>query len=445
MMMRTFGFRALAGCVFAFSLWLLTPSTLLATDGHFLHGAGPVNEAMGGADTGICLDATGSIAWNPACAVRFTGRRFEFHATIFTPWRSLGSTVEANAFGPGMPAGTLSGTTVSHTDTSLMPGFAFIYHRVGSPNAYHAAMLGVSGFGVNYDQSTNFSNPILTPQAPNGFGFGRIRSNYMLVTMPVGVSREFTERLSAGFSFVPALSMLQVIPAPFAAPVMAGSTMPYYLSAGNNAPAPGMGAAAGVHYARGPVSVGASWRSPVWFQKFSWNRKDLTGASHAMNFHMDLPQVVSIGTGIGATKSTRIGVDVRWFNYANTAGFNRVGYKADGSVAGFGWRNIWAVGGGVQQKVTSSTRLMLGYNYSGNPVPAKFTFFNTPAPAIVQHHLSGGIVQRVHGWDTIATYYHAFQNSITGPWISGQGPIPGTSVTSKMSENSVTIGFAKGF
>jgi hypothetical protein len=47
--------------------------------------------------------------------------------------------------------------------------------------------------------------------------------------------------------------------------------------------------------------------------------------------------------------------------------------------------------------------------------------------------------------DLTVTYYHAFENSISGPWISGQGPIPGTSVTSKMSENSVTIGFGKTF
>jgi long-chain fatty acid transport protein len=442
---RDLWFRSIAGFVFATLLLLLSPTALFATDGHFLHGGGPVNEAMGGADTGLCLDATGSIAWNPACAVKFSGRRFEFHGTIFMPWRSLGSTVDANAFGPSTPAVTLSGTTISHRDTSLMPGFSFIYHRLGSANAYHAAMLAVSGFGVDYDQNTNFSNPILTAQAPNGFGFGRIRSNYMLVTVPVGISRDLTERLSAGFSFVPALSMLQVIPAPFAPPVTAGSTMPYYLSAGNNAPATGMGASAGVHYAMGPVSIGVSWRSPVWFQKFSWDRKDLTGASHAMNFHMDLPQVVSVGTGIVARKGTLIGVDLRWFDYANTAGFDKVGYRADGSLAGFGWRNIWAVGGGIQQKVASSTKLMLGYNYSGNPVPAEYTFFNTPAPAIVQHHVSGGIIQRMHGWDTTVTYYHAFQNSITGPWISAQGPIPGTSVTSKMSEDSVTIGFGKSF
>lgn len=442
---RNLRFRVTAGAVLTMLLLFFSPTALLATDGHFLHGAGPVNEAMGGADTGLCLDATGSIAWNPACAVKFSGYRFEFHGTIFTPWRSLGSTVDANAFGPGMPAGTLSGTTVSHTDTSLMPGFSFIYHRLGSPNAWHAAMLGVSGFGVDYDQNSDFSNPILTAQAPNGFGFGRIRSNYMLVTVPIGVSREFTERFSGGFSIVPALSMLQVIPAPFAAPVMAGSTMPYYLSAGNNAPSPGLGATAGVHYVTGPVSIGASWRSPVWFQKFSWNRKDLTGAPHTMHFHMDLPQVASIGTGITVRKGTVVGVDLRWFNYANTAGFDKVGYNADGSVAGFGWRNIWAVGGGIQQKVGSATKIMLGYNYAGNPVPAEYTFFNTPAPAIVQHHVSGGIVQRVHGWDTVVTYYHAFRNSITGPWISGQGAIPGTSVTSSMSENSVTIGFGKSF
>ncbi len=135
---------------FLILLLFILPVNLLATDGHFLHGAGPVNEAMGGADTGICLDATGSIAWNPACTVKFSGRRIELHATIFTPWRSLSSTVDANAFGPGMPGMTLSGTTVSHRDMSLMPGFAFVYHRLGSPTAYHAAMLAVSGFGVDY-------------------------------------------------------------------------------------------------------------------------------------------------------------------------------------------------------------------------------------------------------------------------------------------------------
>ena len=434
----------------SFSLFLgltviLWPTALLATDGHFLHGAGPVNEAMGGADAGLCLDATGSIAWNPACAARFFGRRLELNGTIFTPWRSLSSTVNANAFGPGMPGATLSGTTVSKTDTSFMPGFAFVYHRPGSSNSYQVAMLAVSGFGVDYTQNTDFSNPILTPQAPNGFGFGRIRSNYMLVTIPIGIARQMTERFSVGFSAIPSLSMLQVIPAPFSAPVSAGSTMPYYLSAGNNAPAMGAGFSAGIHYALEKVNIGVSYRSPVWFREFTWKRKDLAGATHTLKFLMNLPQVVSVGTGLSPAKNTRIGIDARWFNYENTAGFDEVGYDPDDSVSGFGWKNIWAIGGGLQQKIAKSTRIMAGYNYSGNPVPAKYTFFNTPAPAIVQHHVSGGFIQNFGKWDMALTYYHAFRNSITGPWISGQGAIPGTSVTSKMSENSVTIGLGKSF
>ncbi len=446
--MASWNFSRLQAGIFLlfFALVVALPGNLRATDGHFLHGAGPVNEAMGGADTGLCLDATGSLAWNPACSFHFSGKRLEFHGTIFVPWRSLGSTVDANAFGPGMPGATLSGTTVSHTDTSFMPGMAFVYHPQSSRNAYHFAMLAVSGFGVDYDQSNNFSNPILTPQAPNGFGFGKLRSNYALLTMPVGFSRQVTDQLSVGISIVPAFSMLKVIPAPFSAPVSAGSTMPYYLSASTNAKALGIGAQIGVHYAMNDkVSLGVAYHSNVWFQDFKWTSADLTGARHNLNFNMDLPSLVTVGIGVTPTQSTHIGVDARWIDYQNTSGFDEVGYDPDDAISGFGWKNIWTVGGGIQQRITSSTKLMGGYNFSQNPVPAAYTFFNTPAPAIVQHHLSGGIVQSVHGWDLNAAYYHAFKNSITGPWISGQGNIPGTSVTSKMSENSISIGLARSF
>jgi long-chain fatty acid transport protein len=426
-------------------LVLIWPVAVYGTDGHFLHGAGPVNEAMGGADTGLCLDATGAIAWNPACTARFTGRRFEFHGTVFVPNRSLSSVVIANAFGPGVPGATLSGTTTSKTDTSFMPGIAFIYHPAGSATAYHFGMLAVSGFGVDYPANTDFSNPILTPQAPNGFGFGRIRSDYMLVTLPVGLARQITERFSVGFSAVPSFSMLQVIPAPFSAPVSGGSSMPYYLPARNHAPSFGGGFNVGVHYAFEKVSLGVSYRAPVWFQQFRWKSKDLTQSSHNLNFQMNLPQVVSVGTGISPAKSTRIGIDVRWINYANTPGFDKAGYNDTGAVAGFGWKNIWTISAGVQQKVSKSTRLMAGYNFSENPISGKYTFFNTPAPAIVQHHATAGLTQSMGKMDMSVAYYHAFQNSISGPWVSPMGAIPGTSVTSRMSENSITFGFGKTF
>lgn len=47
-------------------------------------------------------------------------------------------------------------------------------------------------------------------------------------------------------------------------------------------------------------------------------------------------------------------------------------------VAGFGSNSIWAVGGGIQQEVARSTRLMVGYDYSKNPATAKWVFLNMP-------------------------------------------------------------------
>lgn len=223
--------------------------------------------------------------------------------------------------------------------------------------------------------------------------------------------------------------------------------MPYYLSAGNNAPALGMGGSAGLHYQiNHAASVGLAYHTPVWFQQFTWNRKDLTGVNHTLNFKMNLPQILSVGVALSPSPKTHIGIDARWFNYSNTSGFAKAGFNSDGSVAGFGWNNIWAFGGGIQRQVGATTKIMAGYNFSQNPIPAKYTFFNTPAPAIVQHHISGGIIETLHsGWELNATYYHAFRNSISGSWYSGQGPVPGTSVTSRMSENSLTLGLAKTF
>lgn len=402
---------------------------------------------MGGADTGLCLDASGSIAWNPACTLRFDRSRVEAYGIYFIPWRDLSSTVNAGAFGPGTPPVTLSGTTVSHRNASFMPGFAIVWHPQDRRTAWHIAMLAVSGFGVNYDQNTNFSNPILTPQAPNGFGFGKIQSNYALLTVPLGMSREVTDKLSAGISIVPSYSMLKVIPAPFAAPVTAGSTMPYYLSASKSASALGIGVQAGVQYKVNSVlSAGLAWHSPVWFRDFHWNTIDLTGVRQKLAFNLNLPQVVTMGIGLSPSPGTRIGVDARWFNYANTSGFDEAGYDPDDAVAGFGWRNIWAVGGGVEQRVASRTKVIVGYNFSENPIPSQYAFFNTPAPAIVQHHVSGGIEQELrHGCQFNLAYYHAFRNSLSGPWVSQQGPIPGTSLTNRMSENSISFGIAKSF
>ncbi|HWE44052.1 MAG TPA: hypothetical protein VG432_16235, partial [Gemmatimonadaceae bacterium] len=44
------------------------------------------------------------------------------------------------------------------------------------------------------------------------------------------------------------------------------------------------------------------------------------------------------------------------------------------------------------------------------------------------------------GFGVDVGYYHAFRNSITGPFQTMGGPAPGTSITSSMTESSFLVG-----
>lgn len=438
--------RAGRSRVLFLAVWLLAAGRLPATDGHIMHGAGPVNESIGGAGTGACLDATGSIAWNPACTATFEGTYLDGAFEYFIPYRALSSSVSANAFGIGFPAQSMFGVTESATNAGAMPSFAYVKHGPGSRNALHVGLISVAGFGVDYPQDNTFHNAILTPQAPAGMGFGGIDSSYAMMKVPIGVSRMVANRLSIGVSLVPALSMLKVAPAPFAAPVSTdGGRSAQYLSASNTSKAAGIGGDLGVHYqASRTVALGAAYHSPMRFAAFNWKAQDAAGQSHAVSFRMDMPQFVTMGIGVTAAAGTLLAADVRWINYANTRGFSASGFNPDGSVAGFGWRNIWTAGGGLQQKVGRKFFLRLGYNYSQNPIPAALSFFNTPAPAIVQHHITGGLTRAVSPkLDLHLVYYHVFENHQTGPYMGPQGPMSTASVTNKLAENSVAVGFTR--
>ena len=161
---------------------------------------------------------------------------------------------------------------------------------------------------------------------------------------------------------------------------------------------------------------------------------------------MDMPAVTSMGIGYRPTQSTVVAIDARFIDYEGTQGFHGGSFQPDGSVDGFGWSNIWAFGGGVEQKLSEVWRVRGGYNYSQNPIPDELAFLNTPAPAIVQHHLSAGFTRSLSAkMDMHMVYYHVFRASQTGPYLGAQGAIPGASVTSRLREDSISIGITRTF
>lgn len=195
------------------------------------------------------------------------------------------------------------------------------------------------------------------------------------------------------------------------------------------------------------LALGLSFKSPQWFEDFTWNSQYGDGTPARFSFNLDYPMIVGGGLSYEPIQGLTLASDVRWINYSKTDGFEQKDFDEQGRVRGFGWEDIWAVGVGGQYK-SGPLALRAGYNYSENPIPADQQFFNVFAPAVVQHHATLGF-----GYDMTrnivlnGAYYHAFKNQETGRVASNGGPgmppantrIDGTSVTNELSEDSLSL------
>ncbi len=77
------------------------------------------------------------------------------------------------------------------------------------------------------------------------------------------------------------------------------------------------------------------------------------------------------------------------------------------------------------------------YSYNENPLPDDLAFFNTPANALIQHRVAGGVGVRISDRvnANVAVQY-GLENSGEGQWIFPDafgGSNPGTSVTNTLS------------
>jgi long-chain fatty acid transport protein len=102
-----------------------------------------------------------------------------------------------------------------------------------------------------------------------------------------------------------------------------------------------------------------------------------------------------------------------------------------------------AVSAGVQRSLGQRLTLRLGYEFNENPVPSENTSINVPTALIIKHWLCLGFSYRVT--DNVlcsVAYVHGFENSISGPIQTPLGALPGTSVTSTGSFDSLGAGIS---
>jgi long-chain fatty acid transport protein len=387
----------------------LVPAAM-AQSGHVLNGVGPIDQAMAGAGMAAPQEALVPVHWNPAAVAFSKESRLDLSIQFMQPTGSIESSVSQGGFGtapsPPFPPGTplppaaMSGSTDSDAGPFPIPALGYVRTMDDSKLAFGLGAMFVGGFGVDYDASPSpfnsdgsFNpdvNPVLTPQqAQGGFGFGAIKSEFALLQVNPTIAYRVSERVSIGFAPTINYGMLEVSPFPAAPP-----DQTFLFPDGPRAGAVGFGFQVGIH-AEGEsgLSAGLSIKSPQWFQDFEFTAESIRPGTE-FAFNLDYPMIISGGVAYSGLENLLLAADVRYIDFSNTDGFKDSGYGSDFAVQGFGWESIIVAAFGLQYQMSDGYHVRAGYSYNENPLPDELAFFNTPANALIQHRVAGGLGAR---------------------------------------------------
>lgn len=386
-----------------------------------LPAVGAINQSMGGAAVAAPLDAMGSLYWNPAGIGALPSSEMSFGLGLLLPTTRLDSAI---------PAFGMAGSSGGEPGIMPIPSAAFVHRDFDSPWTYGIGMYGIGGFATNYAASA--TNPVLTPPFPAGVAQGHMSATVEILQVAPTVAVALTERITVGVTPTLDLARFAATPQFLAPPDDANGNGVFTYPPGSSTRYTwGFGANLGVLYTdpRG-FNLGASLKSPQWFEKFRAFSNDELGRPRTLTSSVDFPMIISVGGAYTGFERFTLATDVRYFDYKNTDGFRAAGFNPDGSVAGLGWKSVIGVANGVQFQATDRLALRMGYAYNSNPISNSATFFNVPSPLITQHLISaGGSYEFTPGCIASLSYTHAFQNSETGPILTPAGAIPGSTVT----------------
>jgi long-chain fatty acid transport protein len=413
-------------------------------------GVGPINRSMGGAATAAPIDSAGALYWNPATIGGLPQSEMEFGTSIVIPRTTLSSRLQAGSLGMGQPPTSLAGTTGANNGIFLAPAVGIVYNPTDSPWTYGMGIFAVGGFAVNYPAVR--TNPVLSPQFPFGFGVGPLYTRLDVVQFSPTVSLKVTERLFLGAQANIDLGDLTANPASFTAPallVVPGHTVgPVSPSATQGRARGGGGFQLGLYYEIDDAwSVGASYKSPQWFETYTFNSVNVLGQPVTPKFNLDIPQTISAGFAYKGIDRLLLATDFRLLDFRDTNGFRHSGFDARGALRGLGWQNVFALGTGAQYQASDALSLRIGYTFSLNPVGSADASFNIGSPTIIQHTIAVGASYNVTKAFKISfAYAHDFQNSVSGPIIEPfVGRVPGSSVRSAATADGVLLGATVAF
>jgi long-chain fatty acid transport protein len=422
-------------------IFLLSYSFAIAQSGHVLNGVGPVDEALSGAGMAYPQEAAAALNWNPASITGFQTSEVSVNLQLLFPTTTIASSLNAGAFGPGVPPVDMAGESSSQAGPFPIPALAYVNSKKDRPWSIGIAAVGVGGFGVRYEGDNPMepgANPIVTPQPPNGFGFGALDSEFSLLQVIPTFAYKFSEKVSVGVAPTFNIGLLEVSPFPGASPDDAnGDGFPSYPSTDTET-ATGVGFQVGVQASDlNGFHLGASFKSQQKFSAFQFKSQDEVGDPREFEFQLDYPMIISGAVAYSGVDKLVLMGDARYIDFENTAGFDKQGYDETGAVTGFGWKSIVVIAVGAQYHVTPKLPIRIGYSHNDNPIEDGLSFFNVVSPAIIVDRVSAGLSYDVSPKVTASfAVQYGLENKIEGPWVPPMAypsGVPGTTVSSAMN------------
>jgi long-chain fatty acid transport protein len=368
-----------------------------ATNGYFSTGYGTDSKAVAGAGVAIATD-TLAPALNPAALV-FVPNQMDFGGSLFNPNRSYTVSGQPSGF-PGT-FGLAPGTVDSGSRLFAVPVFGASW-RAGTSGAFGLALYGNGGMNTTYAAQT--------------FGGSPAGVDLSQMFIAPTYARKLGPHHAIGFTGIVAYQRFAATGLQAFAKMSSDDDC-----LTNNDHANSFGGGVRVGYV-GDVSrylsIGASYQSRIWMQKFEPYK-----GLFAQDGGFDVPSSWVVGVAIKPTTNLDLLADVQQVRYSEVKSIGdtmlpnlmQSPLGAD-TGAGFGWQDMTTYKLGVQQRVKNGLTLRAGYSYGRQPIPSSEVLFNILAPGVEQQHATFGISKAVGRGRTLSlAVTRAFSNTVTGP------------------------------
>ncbi len=379
-----------------------------ATDGYFMNGYGASQTALAGAGVAYSQDAM-AISLNPAGLVNVDDQTVAGIA-IFMPSRSYTAGDPTQPFPYGNAVET--GTHNSGNNWFPVPDFAWTKH-LGQDT-----VLGVGVYG-NGGMDTRYPNTIFKSMG----SYGPTGVDVNQAFMSVSLSQRFGQ-LSVGVAPVLAMQIFNGIGlGAFANPAF--NTSPSNVSNNGYAFSYGGGVRAGIEYDVTPaLRVAAAGTSRMYMTNF-----DIYKGLFAGGGNFDIPASITAGISYDVRPNVTAMFDYKHIFYSDVKSIanpstNPPPFGADNG-PGFGWHDINVYKFGVDWRYSPLWTFRAGYSYNDSPLNTRDIMMSILAPAVVQHHITGGLKYRwSSNMDVELSAMYAPENTLKGTTPTSYGAQP---------------------